>query len=781
MGSDRYRSVWILVLIFFAIRSDAQWVWQSNVGLRGWNCLVAKEGSIFTAGVDTLYRSTDNGENWTSLPAWSDAKTADDVIVSALAVVPSSTGDGSTNLFAGTRSGGIYRSTNNGESWTKMYGSPTPSHYIYAFGVSGSTVLAGMVGSVVGTGDGTVKVGGVLRSTNDGESWNYTNAGLAYDDTTFGTYTVHCFASIKIGSSGTFYLGKSDGVYMSTSDGVGWTRISNGLPLNTLVNSLTATTNGEGGTRITLFAGVWGKGVYRSTDNGSTWSAANDGFSWEGSSFGPMLYIDQFATSAVPSATSGSIIAVAFPSVYMSTDGGGKWWDTGWTSNGGAGALCVNGENVLAMGSGPGNNTPGVWEYSLAADTGWVVQPSGTTDTLLAVKAVNGNTVWTGGSQGGVFMTANGGATWTSVGGGTVGSGTVNAVEALDANTAFVSTYSGNIGNIFRTTNGGSSWSAVAAENGVAIGGMQMKSASEGYAVGTPVAGKWIVLKTTDGGGAWNSLATGPPEDSLTASAMQYYGPFPLRPRGVQLLGDTMWFGGLSGVIYRTNDLGATWSTGASTVYVNALHFNSSAVGLAGSYSNGSTRSTGNGGTSWDTASAAGTKPITCIDGSGSEFWATTGDAIAYTKNNGQAWSFADPGYWGIYARLNALSFSSTASSLNGWAVGDSGMILHYQRGGATSVSDFSQRVPTGYALHQNYPNPFNPSTTIRYGIPHRSHVTLTVYNTLGQEVAQLVSSDIDAGYHEIRFNANNLASGVYFYRIQAGSYVETRKLLLIR
>jgi len=89
--------------------------------------------------------------------------------------------------------------------------------------------------------------------------------------------------------------------------------------------------------------------------------------------------------------------------------------------------------------------------------------------------------------------------------------------------------------------------------------------------------------------------------------------------------------------------------------------------------------------------------------------------------------------------------------------------------------------LPLAPVLVQNYPNPFNPATTIRYALPHRSHVTLTVYNTLGQQVAQLINSDIDAGYHEVQFNATNLASGVYFYRIQAGSYVETRKLLYVR
>jgi hypothetical protein len=88
---------------------------------------------------------------------------------------------------------------------------------------------------------------------------------------------------------------------------------------------------------------------------------------------------------------------------------------------------------------------------------------------------------------------------------------------------------------------------------------------------------------------------------------------------------------------------------------------------------------------------------------------------------------------------------------------------------------------PTEFRLWQNYPNPFNPSTTIRYGLPHKSVVQLTVYNTLGQQVATLVQGDQEAGYHEVNFDASGLSSGVYFYRLHAGTYVETRKLLLLR
>jgi len=100
---------------------------------------------------------------------------------------------------------------------------------------------------------------------------------------------------------------------------------------------------------------------------------------------------------------------------------------------------------------------------------------------------------------------------------------------------------------------------------------------------------------------------------------------------------------------------------------------------------------------------------------------------------------------------------------------------------GTVTGVESMQLSPAVFRLEQNYPNPFNPSTSIRYVLPSTSHVELVVYNMLGQRVDELVNGEQAAGPHEIRFNASNLASGVYLYRLQAGSFVQTRKLVVLK
>jgi hypothetical protein len=96
-----------------------------------------------------------------------------------------------------------------------------------------------------------------------------------------------------------------------------------------------------------------------------------------------------------------------------------------------------------------------------------------------------------------------------------------------------------------------------------------------------------------------------------------------------------------------------------------------------------------------------------------------------------------------------------------------------------TSVA--MQNVPAGFKLFNNYPNPFNPSTTISFSLPSRSFVTLKVYDVIGRDVATIVSEDLKEGIHTRQWNAQGLSSGVYYYRIQAGYFTETKKLMVLK
>ncbi|MCR4439946.1 MAG: T9SS type A sorting domain-containing protein [bacterium] len=98
----------------------------------------------------------------------------------------------------------------------------------------------------------------------------------------------------------------------------------------------------------------------------------------------------------------------------------------------------------------------------------------------------------------------------------------------------------------------------------------------------------------------------------------------------------------------------------------------------------------------------------------------------------------------------------------------------------ATGTSSSSSPI-AGYSLQQNYPNPFNPTTTIRFSLPQRSQVTLKVFDVLGKEVAALANGELNAGEHSVVYDAKGLPSGVYFYRLQAGSFVQQRKMEMIK
>jgi hypothetical protein len=184
-----------------------------------------------------------------------------------------------------------------------------------------------------------------------------------------------------------------------------------------------------------------------------------------------------------------------------------------------------------------------------------------------------------------------------------------------------------------------------------------------------------------------------------------------------------------------------------------------------------------NGGKQWLYTASGLSGALYSIVVHGNDVFATTAAVVYHLNRDETSWTAVSgtfPSPEGELASITAddsclyASFGSTV-----WKRALSEMI--------EDVPLSTSNTPTQFSLSQNYPNPFNPSTIIRYGLPLRSQVALNIYNTLGQQVATLVNRNEEAGYHSVRFDGSNLASGAYFYRLQAGTYVETRKLLLLR
>ncbi len=103
------------------------------------------------------------------------------------------------------------------------------------------------------------------------------------------------------------------------------------------------------------------------------------------------------------------------------------------------------------------------------------------------------------------------------------------------------------------------------------------------------------------------------------------------------------------------------------------------------------------------------------------------------------------------------------------------------EQSAAYPVSDLASALPTTYALEAAYPNPFNPTTEIRFALPESVPVSLVIYDALGREVTRLVDGTLAAGYHRVQWEASSMPSGLYLYRLTAGTYTETRRMILMK
>ena len=138
-----------------------------------------------------------------------------------------------------------------------------------------------------------------------------------------------------------------------------------------------------------------------------------------------------------------------------------------------------------------------------------------------------------------------------------------------------------------------------------------------------------------------------------------------------------------------------------------------------------------------------------------------------------------------IYSTLTTggpfrLSIDFLGGSIYELKFEDAGATEDNIRGIFSAVGD-DNLSPNRFALNQNYPNPFNPSTKISFNLEKAGYTTLTIHNVLGQEVATVVAGDMSVGHHEVSFNALDLSSGVYFYKLQSGDFTSVKKMTLMR
>ncbi len=409
----------------------------------------------------------------------------------------------------------------------------------------------------------------------------------------------------------------------------------------------------------------------------------------------------------------------------------------------------------------------------------WEHQKSPTTIALYGVHAVNSRVAWAAGfSQWTplkvVLKTTDGGETWAAVTNDLVGWPT--CIAAVDSLRAWVG---GSGGGISATVDGGASWREqnYPSPQSSFIKGLRFFDAANGYAFGDPGSSNtFVILRTTDGGTSWTHLANEPAGTAGSYVARA----FSCTDR------QHIWFGAPPSLLWRTSDGGGTWSSvSMGTGELTALTMRDDSVGIACSVSGTNDETlffarTVDGGATWQTL--AEVKPeggfMAAFAPRSTDAWVVGRHTVACSRDNGRTWALqpTEP----VDANLASIAFADSAT---GWIVADNGDILRYRghAGSLIAVREAGAAVPAHFTLYQNYPNPFNPSTVIAYALPCRTPVRLSVFNAIGQKIADLINGQIDAGYHEVLFSAAGLASGVYFYRLQAGTFAQTRSLVILR
>jgi hypothetical protein len=684
-----------------------------------------------------------------------------------------------SSIFAGT-SGGVYRSTDNGSTWTFTSNGLTTLNITSLF-QTGGKIYAG------------TSSGGFVSSDNGG-TWNsLLAAGLTF-------WQVNCFAA----NGSTIYAGTSNGPYISTNSGTQWAPDTAGIS-NIIVKSLTVYGNYvfagtmstiyraplSGGKwvipytpsktnqissfvslRGTLFAGDGTYGVLASSDSGKSWLSTSTTF--------PMTYPSIYALG-----TDGNrVFAGLLTGLYVTADSGGHWTES---DNGivqkFVNALLVQGTTIFA-----GTNGLGVFR---STDSGghWTSSSTGLMATSGFALVTDSTNVYAA-TQGGVFRKTVGGTNWTSVNSGNENFSTFSLMKNGG------NLYSGTGLGIYRSTDNGSTWTGVALGNPF-LPVYALSSIGTRLAAGT-YAG---MMTSTNGGTVWTWTADSLTSINIVSFGANTYGSSPAYFAGTQ-----------NGAFISTSG-GTSWSTinNGFPPYTNVLSYltirdttlSTKAVVLAGTPT-GVYRSSDNG-TSWSLSSSGFPSTYTSVSmfqlvqsGSINNIFAATSYGVYRSTDKGVNWVSVNTGL----PTSGALSLLVVGTNLFA-GMASRGVWGRPLSEVFTDIAPQDNRIPVSFLLEQNYPNPFNPTTRIAYEIPPRagsglqgagsersagsgwsvagSQVRLVIYDVLGRQVAVLVDGVQSPGRHEVDFNAGKLASGIYVYRLTAGSFAASRKMTILR
>lgn len=383
---------------------------------------------------------------------------------------------------------------------------------------------------------------------------------------------------------------------------------------------------------------------------------------------------------------------------------------------------------------------------------GPAIQTSGSIVARIYSFTVSGTNLLAG-TNGGIFLSTNNGNDWTEVN-NTVFSKTTFYAFAASGTNLFAGTSRG----VFLSTNNGVNWigSLLSIPNvlALAVAGTNIFAGADG------------IFLSTNNGTYWARIAiASTPFGALILS-------------GANLLAGT---GG--GSVYLSHDNGASWNpiafvkTYVSTFALSGKNLFAGSPDYSAENPGGIFLSTDDG-ESWSSINTGLTSTnIRSLAVSGTNLFAGTyGGGVFLSTNNGASWTAVNSGLSNLKVYVLAVSGGYLFAGTYGGAVWRCPLTEMI-----TPVERLTADLPARFSLDQNYPNPFNPSTTIEFALPHSGLATLKIFNLLGEQVAMLVNEARPAGTYRIGWNAGNLPSGVYLYRLQAGEFTETKKLILLR